>query len=372
MQDGRVLGLIVNPVAGMGGAVGLKGTDGAEALAEALRRGARPGSCGRARAFVSGFSALRTAVSFVTCRGAMGEDAFADGVYRVRVLEVGGGATGAGDTQDAARIMESMGVQMIAFCGGDGTARDIMDAVGERVPVLGIPAGVKMHSGVFAVTPEAAAGIAMRFIWGELPLMRGEVADVDEEAFRQGRVSSRLYGYLSVPHEPAGMQGMKAATPLTEDSEGNRQAIARWVVESMEKGVVYLLGPGSTVKAISEALGIDYSLLGVDIVLDGKLVRKDASEGDVMAAISGRDGRIIVSPIGRQGFIFGRGNQQISGRALRALGRGAVTVVSTREKLEGIEALRADTGDREVDGWFRSGVKVLVDYNTFRMKRSEC
>ncbi len=372
MRGERMLGLIVNPVAGMGGAVGMKGTDGPEALGEARRRGAEPSACGRASAFLAGFSALRTAVTFVTCRGAMGEDAFVAQDYKIRVIDVGGGMTGAGDTRAAARIMEKMNVPIIAFCGGDGTARDIMDAVGERVPVLGIPAGVKMHSGVFAVTPEAAAEIAMKFLWGELPLMRGEVADVDEEAFREGRVSSRLHGYLAVPHEPACMQGMKAASPLTADSEGNRQAIAKWVVENMEGGVVYLLGPGSTVKAISEALGVDGALLGVDVVLDGKLLKKDASEGEVMATISGREARIVVSPIGRQGFIFGRGNQQISGKVLKSLGKGAVLVVSTRDKLDGIEAIRADTGDREMDGWFKGGVKVLVDYNTFRMKGSEC
>ncbi len=370
--QGRSLGIIVNPVAGMGGAVGLKGTDGADALAEAFRRGAKPCARDRARAFVSGLSALRAAVTFVTCRGAMGEDALPDGGYRTMVLGIGGGETGAGETREAARAMEAMGVQLIAFCGGDGTARDVMDAVGERVPALGIPAGVKMHSGVFAATPEAAAGIAMRFLWDELPLRRGEVADVDEEAFREGRVSSRLYGYLSVPNEPSWMQGMKVATPPTAESEWSRQAIAKWVVENMHRGTVYLLGPGSTVKAINEALGIDGSLLGVDVVLNGKLVRKDATEGEAMAAIAGREARIIVSPIGKQGFIFGRGNQQISGRVLRALGKGAVTVLSTREKLEGIDAIRADTGDRAVNGWFKGGVRVLVDYNTFIMKRSEC
>lgn len=370
MGGGKVLGLIVNPVAGMGGAVGMKGTDGPEALGEALRRGAEPVACRRAAAFVAEFSALKTAVDFVTCGGAMGECAFLDAGFRVKIIRVGGAQTSSGDTRAAALEMERLGVSIIAFCGGDGTARDVMDAVGERVPAIGIPAGVKMHSGVFGVTPKAAAEIAVRFLWDELPLTRGDVADVDEEAFRSGRVSARLYGHLSVPHEPAGMQGMKAASPLTADSEGDRMAIAKWVVERMEPGTAYILGPGSTVKGISEAMGLEGTMLGVDVVLDGRLIRRDAGESDVLEAIAGRPAKIIVSPIGRQGFIFGRGNQQISGKVLASLGRESVLIISTRDKLSGIDEIRADTGDPNVDGWFRGGVKVLVDYNTFSMKKS--
>ncbi len=370
MGGDRTLGLIINPVAGMGGAVGMKGTDGSEALGEALRRGAKPVACSRARAFVSEFSALKAAVNFMACSGSMGECAFLDAGYRIKVIGVGVSPTTAIDTKAAAVAMERMGVSIIAFCGGDGTARDIMDAVGERVPVIGIPAGVKMHSGVFAVTPKAAAEIAIKFLWDELPLMRGEVADVDEEAFRAGRVSARLYGHLSVPHEPEGMQGMKAASPFTADSEADRMAIAKWVVEKMEAGTAYILGPGSTVKGISEAMGIDGTLLGVDVVLDGRLIKKDAGESEIMELIAGKPAKIIVSPIGRQGFIFGRGNQQISGKVLAALGKESVLIVSTRDKLSGIEAIKADTGDPAMDSWFKGGVKVLVDYNTFRMKKA--
>ena len=365
----RTVGLIVNPVSGMGGAVGLKGTDGKETLVKAIELGARPVAIGRARTFLSGFRAVRTAVDFLTYPGEMGEHAF-DGLgLRCRVLPGKQECTTGDDTKRAAVAMAREGAAAIAFCGGDGTARDVLDAVGHGTPVIGVPAGVKMQSGVFAVNPAAAAEIVIRFLWGELPLREGEVADVDEEAFRAGRLSSKLYGYLSVPYEPAAVQGMKSASRLTDESDDNRMAVAKWLVENMQDGVVYVLGPGTTVKAVNELLGIEGSLLGVDLVLDGKLLAKDVSEDDAIEALSGKAAKIVVSPIGKQGFIFGRGNQQISGRVLERAGRENVIVISTREKLNGIDALRVDTGNPVVDAAFEGGIKVLVDYNTFRIKK---
>jgi predicted polyphosphate/ATP-dependent NAD kinase len=363
------IGFLVNPIAGMGGSVGLKGTDGAQTAMRAAMLGARPQAIARGRLFLKGFSAVRTRVEFVTCPAGMGGDAFAGLGLSYIILPGKESDTSSEDTKRAAKAMEAAGVAVIAFCGGDGTARDVLYAVDRRVPAVGIPAGVKMQSGVFAVNPEAAADGVVKFLWDELPLKDGEVADVDEDAFREGRLSSRLYGYLSLPYEPESMQGMKAATPLTDETGENQRALAKWVVESMEDGVIYILGPGSTVKAINTLLGIDGSLLGVDLVLDRKLLLKDADEKAILKAMAGKRAQIIVSPIGNQGFIFGRGNQQISSRVLAKLERERVLVISTRGKLNGIDALRVDTGDPLLDRELRGSAKVLVDYNIYSIKR---
>ncbi|MDI9609124.1 MAG: ATP-NAD kinase family protein [Candidatus Verstraetearchaeota archaeon] len=363
----RRAGLIVNPVAGMGGAVGLKGTDG---LAErALHLGAVEVSIGRAARFLEKLRPLGSAIDFLTCPGQMGEEAFRRAALPFRLVRGMDRKerTTNEDTKLAAAKMLEEGVEVIAFCGGDGTARDVLDAVGEGVPVIGIPAGVKMHSGVFAVSPEAAAWILVRFLWGELPLKEAEVADVDEEAFRQGRVSSKIYGYMSVPYDPERVQGMKLASQPIDDVSENALAIAEWIVERMERGVTYVLGPGSTVKKINQVLGIEGSQLGVDIVKDKGLVAADASEEIVFRNVRDGRARIIVSPIGNQGFIFGRGNQQISPRVIRAVGRENVVVIATREKLRGTRVLRVDTGDPELDALLLGPMRVVADYNFTKM-----
>lgn len=359
----RRAGLIVNPVAGMGGAVGLKGTDGL--VETALQLGAVQVSVGRAVRFLGKLKPLGGAIDFVTCPGEMGEEAFRRASLPFRMLSgmERKGRTTSDDTKLAAAKMLEEGVEVIAFCGGDGTARDIFDTVGDRVPVIGIPAGVKMHSGVFAVSPEAAAGILVRFLWGELPLKEAEVADVDEEAFRQGRVSSRIYGYMNVPYDPERVQGMKVASQLIGDVSENALAIAEWIVEGMEGGVTYVLGPGSTVKKINQVLGIEGSQLGVDVIRDKRLVAADASEEIVFRNVRDGRARIIVSPIGNQGFIFGRGNQQISPRVIRAVGKENVLVIATREKLRWTRCLRVDTGDPEIDALFLGPMRVVADYN---------
>ncbi|MBC7112562.1 MAG: ATP-NAD kinase family protein [Candidatus Methanomethyliales bacterium] len=368
-RDGslRKVGFIVNPIAGMGGAVGLKGTDGEEILEKAIKLGAERISLRRAEEFLRALGAVSQVIEFWTCPESMGEEAFVRAGIRCTVIPGRRGKTGAEDTKQAARYMLEQNLDIIVFCGGDGTARDVLDSVDMKIPVLGVPSGVKMQSGVFAVTPRAAAELLIKYLWGEVPLKEAEVADVDEEAFREGRLSARLYGYLLTPYEPEHLQGMKAPTPIRDDVEENMKALARWVVDNMEDGLIYILGPGSTVKTIMEILGLEGTLLGVDLVADKKLIGRDVGEREILEAIKGREARVIVSPIGRQGFIFGRGNQQISGRVLRAVGKENVLVISTREKLEGIEALRIDTGDPEVDRLFQGGLKVLVDYGVFRM-----
>jgi len=363
----RKAGLIINPVAGMGGAVGLKGTDGL--VERAIQLGAAKVSVGRATRFLEKLKPLGVAIDFLTCPGEMGEDAFRRASLPFRMVQgmERKARTTSEDTKLAASRMLEEGVEVIAFCGGDGTARDILNTVGDKVPVIGIPAGVKMHSGVFAVSPEAAAWILVRFLWGELPLKEAEVADVDEEAFRQGRVSSRIYGYMSVPYDPERVQGMKVASQPWDEISENALAIARWIVEGMEGGVTYVLGPGSTVKKINQVLGIDGSQLGVDIVRDKALVAADAPEEIIFRNVEDRKAKIIVSPIGNQGFIFGRGNQQISPRVIRVVGKENVVVVATREKLRWTRSLRVDTGDPELDAHLLGPIRVIADYNFAKM-----
>ncbi len=368
----RRVGFIVNPIAGMGGRVGLKGTDSRAVLRRARERGAEPVAPRRASEFIAALGSLASAIEFVTCPGTMGEDVLrGHGLAPAVVPGRRRGQTTAEDTRSAAAAMAKMGLDLILFCGGDGTARDVMDAVGQSVAVLGIPAGVKMQGGVFATTIREAASVTVRYLWGELPLREGEVADVDEEAYRKGRLSTRLYGYLLVPYEPRAVQGMKAPAALTDDVLENRDAIARYVVEGMEGDVGYILGPGSTVKAIGERLGLPMTLLGVDLVKDGRVVAGDAGEADILREMGSGSWKVVVSPIGRQGFLFGRGNQQLSPQVLRGAGKDGILVVATRDKMDGIDRLRMDTGDSEVDGLFQGVVKVLVDYGVFVAVRVE-
>ena len=244
--------------------------------------------------------------------------------------------------------------------GGDGTARDVMDADRAGIPVLGVPAGVKMHSAVFAVSPEAAARLVARFAFTGLPVRMAEVMDVDEEAFRAGRLSARLYGYLPTIYEPSLVQSVKRPTVVDEERLQQLE-LARKVVELMRPGVAYVLGPGTTVKAVADALGIEKTLLGVDVVVDGRVVERDASVRRILKAIEGREAVIVVTPIGGQGFILGRGNQQISPEVVKRAGRRNLLVIATSSKLKDLGSLRVDTGDPGLDAQLRGRLKVLTE-----------
>ncbi len=371
-QDGAPrLGLIVNPIAGMGGAVGLKGTDGEEILRRAIELGAKPVAPGRAKEFLRALEPMRAKVELLAGAGLMGELEAIECSYKPVVLGERKERTTAEDTKRIARQMLERGVDLLVFCGGDGTARDVLDAVGQEVPVLGVPTGVKMHSAVFAVNPRAAARVAMGFLSGELPVREAEVMDVDEEAYRSGRLSARLYGYVLTPYEPSLVQSTKIASSTAPDEEANKEAIARQVIEDMEPGVIYIVGPGTTTRPILELLGLEKTLLGVDVICDRRLLARDANEAKILELIKGRRAKIIVTPIGGQGFIFGRGSQQISPRVIRAVGRENIIVVATKAKLRGLRALRVDTGDPELDEALRGYVRVIADYGEEVVMRVE-
>jgi predicted polyphosphate/ATP-dependent NAD kinase len=241
-----------------------------------------------------------------------------------------------------------------------------------KIPVLGVPTGVKMHSAIFAVDPRAAAKTAIEFLWGELLLRDAEVMDVDEEAFREGRVSAELYGYVLTPYEPNLIQGAKMASPITESEMRNQAAIAIYVIENMKPNVVYIIGPGTTTRTIGDLLDTKKTLLGVDLFCNKKLIAEDVNEKQILEKIKGKTAQIIVTPIGGQGFIFGRGNQQISAKVIRQVGLDNIIVVATEGKLRNMKSLRVDTGNPSLDETLQGHhFKVITDYKTERRINAE-
>jgi predicted polyphosphate/ATP-dependent NAD kinase len=358
----KTLGFIVNPIAGMGGAVGLKGTDGKDILEKAINLGAEPVAPARAESFLSELKSIRKDVRLSVGAGLMGETEARKHGYSCRVFGENREQTSNEDTVETAKRIVEEGVDLLIFCGGDGTARDVLNAVDKQVPILGVPTGVKMHSAVFAVDPKAAARIASRFLRKKLPLWEAEVMDIDEEAFRQGRVSARLHGYLLTPYEPTLIQVAKMASPMTKDELRNQAALAVYVIETMKPDVVYIVSAGTTTRTIGDLLDAKKTLLGVDLFCNKKLIAKDVNEKQILEKIKGKAARIIVTPIGGQGFIFGRGNQQISPQVIRQVGIDNIVVIATENKMKNLKTLKVDTGDAELDAEFRGTIKVVTDY----------
>lgn len=371
----RKLGLIVNPVAGIGGRVGLKGSDGAEIQRKARELGAEPQALERAIQAIERLQKVE-GLEIVTYPGEMGADAVrACGFEPVVAGIITPGATTAQDTRQAAREMQRLGVDLLLFAGGDGTARDVYEAVGLDQPALGIPAGVKIHSAVYATHPRSAGELAALYLQGRIEGLReAEVMDIDEKAFRQGALSARLYGYLRIPYRTGLVQSQK----IPSAGEGAaRAAIAEDIVDKMEDGVLYIIGPGTTTRAIAEALGLAKTLLGVDVVLDRKLIARDANEAQLLALLDEHKqcrARIVVTPIGGQGYLFGRGNQQISPKVIEKVGRDNAIVVSTPDKLYalGAQPLLVDTGDRAVDEMLSGYVQVVTGYNERAVRKVTC
>ncbi len=361
----KTIGFLANPIAGMGGTVGLSGTDGQ--AAEAIRRGAIPRAPARAA------ETLRLLpgedIRFLTPAGAMGADVLdAAGITGYEVVFTPGDPTTAADTREACRAFVASGVDLILFCGGDGTARDVLDAVGRSVPVLGVPAGVKMYSAVFAVNPAAAAALIRQA--GRIGCRDSEVMDIDEEAYRSGLLSARLYGYLRVPYIPELTQGGKQVFEETDD-ERAKDDIAAFIAGVMLPETLYIVGAGSTTGAILAHLGLEGTLLGVDLVMNRRIVARGVDEQTILSHLEGAAAaRIIASPIGAQGFILGRGNQQISPAVVRrAGGAGRIIVVGTPAKLAATPVLYVDTGDPALDREFGDSIAVVSGYRIAQRKR---
>jgi predicted polyphosphate/ATP-dependent NAD kinase len=349
---GKRLGLIVNPIAGMGGRVGLKGTDGSAVLDEAKRLGAQPVSSARALQALHKLTASAAEFSLVTGQGDLGEDvARLAGLHPQVVYGQLHPTSTSEDTQGAVAAMIAAGVDLLIFAGGDGTARDVLGVVGERVPVLGIPTGVKMYSAVFGTNAKNAGDLAARFIKGDpsVRLRESEVMDIDEVAMREDRMTARLYGYALSPHHRQLTQNAKAGSGFSENVA--LEAVSRQLAREMRPGCLYIVGPGTTTRRVMSALGLPKTLLGVDAVLDGELVGADLNEQALLQLMQGRETYIVVSVLGGHGSLFGRGNQQISAEVIRQVGRGHIQIITTLEKLIALDAgaLHVDTGDEEID-----------------------
>jgi len=366
----KKLGLIVNPIAGMGGRVGLKGTDGIDTLEKAKKLEAKPWAEKRAKEAIEEIEYLKSRIKIITYPAPMGENVARNCGFLPEIIgNIETEETTASDTKRAAKDLYKMGVDLLLFAGGDGTARDIYDAIGESLIVLGIPAGVKIHSGVYASTPERAGKLASLYLEGKIKRVTvAEVMDIDEEKYRRGILSTRLYGYLRIPFEKNYIQGLKAPSPISE--RYNQEAIAFEIIENISDDLFYIIGPGTTTRAVMEKLGLDYSLLGVDLIYKKKLIGKDLNESELLKKIKGKKVRLIVTPIGGQGYVFGRGNQQISPEVIRSVGKENIIIIATKRKIESLlgRSLLLDTGnkilDRELSGYYRivTGYRESIIY----------
>jgi predicted polyphosphate/ATP-dependent NAD kinase len=357
--------LIVNPVAGLGGRVALKGSDGAETQALARARGGVSPAGDRAAPALDAMDVVKDAVELLTCPGEMGETSAERAGWTAEILGARPtGETTAEDTRAAAKEMVARGAKLILFAGGDGTARDLYDAVGSTQPVLGIPAGVKIHSAAFARSAASAGEIVSQLLMGRAKQMADlEVMDIDEAKLREGVVCAKIYGLLRVPTGQGLIQGAKAPSPASDEVQ--MQAIAQRIVRNLEPGCAYILGPGSTTWRIKQALGIEGTLIGVDVVRDGELLHRDADETCLLEVVAQDPVRLVLTPIGGQGYLLGRGNQQISPRLLRQIDRERLMVVAVPTKLLSLyaAALLVDTGDDEVDRALCGYLRVITGYD---------
>ncbi len=365
------LGLVINPIAGLGGKVGLKGSDGWAVQAQARALGAIPEALNRTVAALKKIQPIAADIEVITFPGEMGAAACqVCGLEATIIGVIQPGQTTGNDTRRAAEQMMAREVSLLLFAGGDGTARDVYTAVGEQQPALGIPAGVKIHSAVFGVNPDRAGELARAYLEGKsTSLRKGEVLDIDEQAYWQGVISAKLYGYLQVPFRIRMIQSQKSASQPGENAL--LDAIACRVVEQMEPDSIYLVGPGTTTRAITDKLGLEKTLLGVDAVINGGSLAMDVNEMQILKLIEGRPAKIILAPIGGQGFLLGRGNQQISAKVIQQIGRDSqdlkdhILVVSTPDKINALKGrpLLVDTGDKAVDQRLAGYIKLISGYD---------
>ncbi len=359
------IGFIVNPIAGMGGAVGLKGTDG-EALEEALRRGAKPIAPAIARRFVKALTEICVSscrdLHFLAAPHIMGEDYLREAPFSYSTVpHTIGERTTARDTRVCAEKMLDMGIDLLVFVGGDGTARDIASVIGSRIPILGVPSGVKMYSGIFALSPEAAARIIYDTYLGKAEVVEAEIADIDEEAFRRDQISVRLYAVVKTVVSGNLLAPSKDVALGEEDA---KKAIARYFVEEiMRPDTLYLLGPGTTVKAIADELGIPKTLLGVDAIINGRVLGLDLW-GSQLVGIVSKYGRrkLVLTPIGGQGFLIGRGNKQLTPDVLKYFEKSDLIIIATPGKLSKLRYLIIDTGSEELDKRFSGYHRAITGY----------
>ncbi|RVU37651.1 ATP-NAD kinase [Rheinheimera riviphila] len=363
------LGLIINPWAGIGGSVALKGSDGV--AAEALALGAVPLAQQRARAALCELLPFQSKVHILTVAGLMGEDLARELGFAVTVVyQSASEPSTAIDTEAAATCLAEAGIDLLLFAGGDGTARNICAVVDAHTTVLGIPAGCKIHSGVYAITPAAAGKVVAQMIKGELVTVQdAQVMDIDEAAFRQGSVRAKRFGEMQIPTELRYVQSVKSSGK--ESEELVLDDLAAFVAAQMEPDVRYVMGSGSTIAAVMAELGLPNTLLGVDVVENGELIASDVTAKQLQTLVKPDATKLLITLIGGQGHIFGRGNQQLSPAVIRLIGRDNIQLVATKTKLQQLNGrpLISDSGDAALDGELQGMMKVLCGYNDYVMYR---
>lgn len=359
------VGLVINPLAGLGGSVGLKGSD--NVAEQALALGAVPKANIRCLEALSQLSAMD--VCIYTFAGDMGENcALQAGITTHVVGQAKTQPSTASDTIEAAQTLLKKGVDLLVFVGGDGTARDLLQAIGDQVPVVGIPAGVKIHSGVYGITPTAAGQVIAQLAQGELVSLRSQqVRDIDEEEFRAGRVKARYYGELQVPESHEYMQATKdsASVGAKENEALVLDDIGAHVEELMEPGVRYIMGSGSTLAAVMSYLGLENTLLGVDVIEDKKVIACDVTAQQLLDLCEHHHSQLFITLIGGQGHVLGRGNQQLSAKLIKHLGLHNIHIVATKTKLKGLNGrpLLVDSGDTKLDRELAGLVPVICGFH---------
>lgn len=356
------IGLIVNPIAGMGGRVGLKGTDGPEVYQEAIEKGAKPESATKAARALEPLLEISNQFELITCNGAMGETTLSLlGLAPAEIIDImDEEISEPADTMKAVVQMNRIGIDLLMFAGGDGTARNISAVNFDNTICIGIPAGVKIQSSAFARTPREAGTIIHDFITGKIRRIKeAEVMDLDEKLYRQGIVAPKLFGSLLVPDVSGRMQPKKFRSASSDISD--QMAIASEVVRNIKDELV-LIGPGSTTQAIMKKLGLESTLIGVDAIKNGALIGKDLNESEILELIKVEKAKLVLTPIGGQGFLLGRGNQQISPKVIRLIGKDNFLVVATKQKLNSLpdNKLWVDTGDLDLDFILKGYVRVIT------------
>jgi predicted polyphosphate/ATP-dependent NAD kinase len=360
----KKLGFIINPIAGMGGRVGLKGTDGEEILKKAISLGALKGAPKNGLKALKKLLPIKDDIVVLTASGDMGENQCIEcGLNHKVIYKVDSDKSHSSDTLNLAKLIEKEAADLILFVGGDGTARDVFTAIEDRVVALGVPAGVKIHSPVYGNTPESAGELALEYLSEKkLDTMDEEVIDIDEEAFRDNRVLTQLFGYLKIPYDKKMLQNKKAPTPLGEKE--SQVAIALDIVDHMESDYFYIIGPGTTTRVIMEELQLPNTLLGMDIIKNKKLIKADCSEREILEIIKDAPTKLVLTPTGGQGYLLGRGNQQISPAVIKAVKKENIVVVSTNSKIIELRGrpLRVYTGESEVDKYLEGYFRVKTGY----------
>jgi predicted polyphosphate/ATP-dependent NAD kinase len=297
----------------------------------------------------------------------MGEHKVIDAGFQPKVIgEINAGETTAENTIQAARDLRDAGVDLMLFAGGDGTARNIFDALGEeKIAVLGIPGGCKIHSAVYAINPKTAGNLVVQYLEGKVKDLKvAEVMDIDEEAFRRNVVTAKLYGYLYVPNEKRMVQNMKSGRGYSEEAALDQ--LSRYFADNMDPDTLYIVGTGSTTKMILDKLGEDGTLLGVDLVHKRKIVAKDVNEKGILNFLTTSNGNVkmIVTVIGGQGYIFGRGNQQLSPDVIRRVGLDNIIIAASKPKMFSLfgKSLLVDTGDEALNEELTGYRRVYVGY----------